>query len=196
MINPELGSWLFLSEIICSLPLEPDAPGARSVRHVHAVPGRLSNWCAGRAVRARLQRCLSYLTIELKGPIPASHRDDIGAHAYGCDICQEVCPWNLAPAVSSGDAWQPRSGLDTPRLLELWRQSDDELRRLIKGSAMTRAGVKRLRRNLATAIGNCGEADAAVSLESHESPAGVDPLVAEHVQWAVGKLRGGRGEET
>ena len=80
-------------------------------------------------------------------------------HAYGCDICQEVCPWNLSPStgITHDRPWQPRPGLDRPRLIDLWRQTDDELRALLKGSAMKRAGVKRLRRNLAVAIGNSGD---------------------------------------
>ena len=86
--------------------------------------------------------------------------------------------------------WQPRAGLDGPRLLDLWRRSDDDLRALLKGSPMKRAGVTRLRRNLAVAIGNSGEREAADVLESHAEPACREPLVAEHVAWAVEKLRG------
>src|SRR5262249_4424266 len=114
--------------------------------------------------------------------------------AYGCDVCQEVCPWNHAPAVASDSAWQPRAGFDTPRLLELWQRPDDDLRAMMKGSAMTRAGVKRLRRNVAVAIGNSGDAEAAAALSSQDSPSCADPLVAEHVQWAIAKLRGPRHE--
>jgi epoxyqueuosine reductase len=137
-------------------------------------------------------RCLSYLTIEVKGAIPEEHRTSVGEHAYGCDICQEVCPWNLSSstAVTDRPAWQPRPGLDGPRLLELWRQSDDQLRALLKGSAMKRAGVKRLRRNLAVAIGNSGDPSAVSALEDHAEPTCMDPLVAGHVTWAVEKLRG------
>jgi epoxyqueuosine reductase len=93
-------------------------------------------------------------------------------------------------ATSSDPAWQPRSGLDAPDLLELWSHSDDELRALLKGSAMKRAGVRRLRRNLATAIGNTGDPAAAELLISSREPTCDDPLVREHVQWAVEKLRG------
>ncbi len=137
-------------------------------------------------------RCLSYLTIEIKGGIPEAQRAGLGEHAYGCDICQDVCPWNQMPttAVTEAAPWQPRPGLDAPRLLDLWRRTDDELRALLKGSAMKRAGVRRLRRNLAVAIGNSAEAEAAASLESHAEETCADPMVAEHVRWAIGRLRG------
>jgi len=192
VINQELGSWIFLSAIICNLPLEPDAP---ALDHCGSCTRCLEACPTGALVEPHVldsTRCLSYLTIEIKGAIPAEHRHAIGEHAYGCDICQEVCPWNLRPAtgVSTDPAWQPRPGLDTPRLLDLWRRSDDELRTLLKGSAMKRAGVRRLRRNLAVAIGNSGETDAAAALLSQTEPTCTDPLVVEHVAWAVESLRG------
>jgi epoxyqueuosine reductase len=191
LINEALGSWIFLSEILCSLPLEPDAPGfdqcGTCARCLEACP-------TGALVDPGVldsTRCLSYLTIELKGSIPDEHRSAIGTHAYGCDICQEVCPWNISPGIGRSDApeWQPRDGLDGPLLLDLWNRSDDSLRALLKGSAMKRAGVKRLRRNLAVAIGNSGDPAAAAPLEECREATATDPLVAEHVTWAIEKLR-------
>ena len=192
LISPRAGSWIFLSEIICSEPLEPDTPAldqcGSCTRCLDACP-------TGALPQPHVldsNRCLSYLTIENKGAIPAAYREAVAEHAYGCDICQDVCPWNLShkTATSSDPAWQPRAGLDAPRLLDLWRQSDDQLRRLLKGSAMKRAGVRRLRRNLAVALGNSADPEAAVALETHDAPTRRDPLVDEHVAWAVGKLRG------
>jgi epoxyqueuosine reductase len=190
VINPELGSWIFLSEIICNLDLEPDAPALDQCgtctlcleacpTGALVAPGVLDS-----------TRCISYLTIELKGTIPEEHRDSIAEHAYGCDICQEVCPWNLSPAAatSAEPAWQPRAGLDTPSLVSLWQRSDDELRALLKGSAMKRAGVKRLRRNLAVALGNSGAPAAADALAQQDAPSCAEPLVRDHVEWAVQKL--------
>ena len=191
LINDDLGSWIFLSEIICSLPLDADVPGfdqcGSCARCLDACP-------TGALVDAGVldsTRCLSYLTIELKGAIPEEHRPAIGRHAYGCDICQEVCPWNIAPGIGkSGDApWQARPGLDDARLLDLWNRSDDELRALLKGSAMKRAGVKRLRRNLAVALANSGDPEAAAALAGCPEETARDPLVVEHVGWAVEKLR-------
>jgi epoxyqueuosine reductase len=192
LINEDLGSWIFLSEIICSLPLDPDAPAfdqcGSCARCLEACPtGALVDPGVLDATR-----CLSYLTIEIKGAIPHEHREAIGGHAYGCDICQEVCPWNIAPGIgkSTDPAWQPRPGLDAPQLLELWNRSDAELRSLLKGSAMKRAGVRRLRRNLAVAIGNSGDPDAAMPLTDNREETAGDPVVAEHVAWAINKLGG------
>jgi epoxyqueuosine reductase len=191
LINEELGSWIFLSAIITNLDLEADAPGfdqcGTCERCLDACP-------TGALVAPHVldsTRCLSYLTIELKGPIPESQREDLGRHAYGCDICQEVCPWNVTPStgVSTAQSWLPRAGLDSPTLLDLWQRSDDDLRRLLKGSAMKRAGVKRLRRNLAVAIGNSADTAAAAALERLDEPTCHDPLVAGHVAWAVRQLR-------
>ena len=192
LINPEIGSWIFLSAIICNLPLDPDAP---AVDQCGACTLCLEACPTGALVEPGIldaTRCLSYLTIELKGSIPADRRDALAGHAYGCDICQEVCPWNLTAgtAVTADPHWQPRPGLEAPPLLDLWRRSDDELRALLKGSSMKRAGVRRLRRNLAVAIGNSGHADAADALVAQQEPTCADPLVAEHVAWAVEKLRG------
>lgn len=192
VISPTAGSWLFLAEIICNLPLDPDTPApdqcGTCTRCLDACP-------TGALVEPGVldaNRCLSYLTIENKGAIPAEHRDAIGAHAYGCDICQDVCPWNQShkAAVSADEAWAPRPGLDQPRLVDLWNRTDDELRTLLKGSAMKRAGVRRLRRNLAVAIGNAADPEAARALDTSEEPTARDPLVQEHVRWAVEKLRG------
>jgi epoxyqueuosine reductase len=190
LINEDLGSWIFLAEIICSLALQPDAPAfdqcGSCARCLEACP-------TGALVDAGVldaTRCLSYLTIELKGAIPEEHRAAIGHHAYGCDICQEVCPWNIAPGIgmSADEQWQPRPGLDGARLLELWNRSDDQLRALLKGSAMKRAGVKRLRRNIAIALGNSRDRGAAAALAGSDEQTVSDPLVAEHVAWALEKL--------
>jgi epoxyqueuosine reductase len=154
LINPELGSWLFLSEILCSLELEPDEPGTDRCGTcslcLEACPtGALvePGWLDAR-------RCLSYLTIEAKGPIPDAWRAALGAHVFGCDICQEVCPWNQAPPVSGDPAWQPRATFDRPQIADLAAYSDEELRRALKGSAMRRAKVAGLRRNLDAALAN------------------------------------------
>jgi epoxyqueuosine reductase len=193
VVNPDLGSWIFLSAIICSLPLEPDAP---ALDQCGACTLCLDACPTGAIVAPYVldaRRCLSYLTIELKGPLPVEQREATGRHAYGCDICQEVCPWNLSPttAVSRDPAWAARPGLEGPRLLDLWRRRDDELRALLKGSAMKRAGVRRLRRNLAVAIGNSGDPEAIAALAACNEETAADPLVAEHVAWAREKLDAG-----
>jgi epoxyqueuosine reductase len=156
LINPELGSWLFLSAIACSLPLAPAEPvldrcGTCTVC-VEACP-------TGAIVEPRVldaTRCISYLTIELRRGIPEPLRAAVGNRIFGCDICQDVCPWNQSAARSDDPAWQPRPALDQARLGDLWERSDEELAGLIRGSAVSRAGVSGLRRNLAAALANSG----------------------------------------
>ena len=188
LINRDLGSWVFLSAIICDLPLTPDT---RGLEHC----GRCTlciDSCPTGAIVAPYQldarRCISYMTIEAKGDVPNEFRSSVGAHAYGCDICQDVCPWNRKAAVSDDVPWQAREGLAFPSLLELWQRPDDDLRRLLKGSAMKRAGVRRLRRNLAVSIGNSGNQSATEVLQSSIEETAKDPLVGEHIAWAVEKL--------
>jgi epoxyqueuosine reductase len=132
-------------------------------------------------------RCLSYLTIELRGAIPLAQRREIGAYVYGCDICQEVCPYNQAPVLSADAAWRPRKGLDQPALADLWSTSDIDLVALVKGSAMTRAKLTGLRRNLAVAIGNSGDEDALRRLAEtrDREPSMREPMVRAHVEWAL-----------
>lgn len=154
VINRRLGSWIFLGEIVSSLSLAPDAPATDQcgdcTRCLDACPtGAL---LAPRVLDAR--RCVSYLTIELRREIPADLRPAIGSRVYGCDACQDVCPWNRTAPVSDDPAWQPRPGLDAPRLADLWRRTDAELAELTRGTAMTRASVGALRRNLAVAMEN------------------------------------------
>jgi len=154
VIHPELGSWIFLAEIICSLDLEVDAPSLDQCgtctlcldacpTHAIVAPGVLDS-----------TRCISYLTIELRGDIPAEHRAAVGSHVYGCDICQEVCPWNQVPPRSDDAAWQPRGVWDRVDLLTLSRRSDAELAEALKGSAMQRTKAQGLRRNIALAAEN------------------------------------------
>jgi epoxyqueuosine reductase len=187
LINPDLGSWVFLSEVICTLALEADQPGfdqcGSCTRCLDACP--TDALVAPGVLDAR--RCLSYLTIELRGPIPERFRPALGAHVYGCDICQDVCPYNQAAPHTDETAWQPRQDLDMPRFVDLWRRSDAELRALTRGSPMTRAKLTGLRRNLAVAIGNSHEAHAVAALaeESDGRPSTADPLVRQHVAWAV-----------
>jgi len=187
LINSELGSWLFLSEVICTLPLEPDTAALDQCGSCK----RCLDACPTDALVAPgvldATRCLSYLTIEIKGAIPAGLRAALGAHVYGCDICQDVCPYNQASPQSDAAAWQARPGLDLPALVDLWRRPDVELRALLKGSAMTRAGLTGLRRNLAVAAGNSGdpEARAALAERSPDRPSAEDEMVREHVAWAL-----------
>jgi epoxyqueuosine reductase len=187
VINADLGSWLFLSEIICNLPLEPDAPALDQCGSCRLCLDSCPTGAIVDPYVVDATRCLSYLTIELKGGIPIDQRESIGRHAYGCDVCQEVCPWNAQPAGADGAAspWLPRAAFDQPSLAVLWRTPDPELRQALKGSAMTRAGVRRLRRNIAVCTGATGDAHALTALRDVQEPTCDDPMVAEHVHWAL-----------
>lgn len=190
LINPALGSWLLLGEIIVSLDLEPDRPefdhcGSCTLclescpTNALAEPGVLD-----------ATKCISYLTIELRGPIPAEARDAVSNHVFGCDICQEVCPWNQVAARSRRPEWQPRAIFDAPPLVELWKRPDRELSSAVKTSALSRARVRGLRRTTAVALGNSGDPAALEVLREAGagSPSRADPVIAEHVEWARRKL--------
>jgi len=114
-------------------------------------------------------------------------REALGRHAYGCDVCQEVCPWNARPADpdAAGSPWLPRAVFDGRSIATLWRTPDDELRRALKGSAMMRAGVTRLRRNIAVCAWATGDAEALTALREVDEPTCDDPIVAEHIHWAL-----------
>ena len=193
LINAEHGSWLFLGEIVCSLALDADAQALEQCgscrRCLDACP-------TGALVDAGVldaRRCISYLTIEQRGPLPDEARDTIGTHVFGCDICQDVCPYNQPASVSNDPAWQTRPGLDLPQLAELWSRSDADLRAVMKGSALRRTKVVGLRRNIAVAIGNGGDNDAldALTRVRDDQPSAEDPIVRDAIAWTVAKRRGG-----
>ena len=193
VINPSLGSWLFLGVLITTLPLDPDAPGTDQCGTCQLC---LQSCPTGALVEpyvldARL--CISYLTIEKRGSIDAALRADIGTNVYGCDICQDVCPYNSRPVATAVEAFKPREGLRHPSLERLWRQTDTELEALVAGTAMTRAPVVSLRRNIAIAIGNAsGRLDAAALADADvldpDRPSLQDAGVREAVQWARARL--------
>jgi epoxyqueuosine reductase len=191
VINPELGSWLLLGAIVCSLPLDADSP---ALDQCGACTLCLEACPTGAFVEPHVldaTRCISYLTIEYRGSIPEDLRDGMGNHLFGCDVCQEVCPWNHTPVGSSDRSWSSGDGLNAQSLVDLWRRTDDELAELIAETPLTRAGVRGLRRNLAVALGNSGDDRAVEALAQTTAvdDTRTDPLVLEHVAWAKSKLR-------
>jgi epoxyqueuosine reductase len=190
LINPEFGSWILLGAIICSLPLEPDAPAldqcGTCTLCLEACP--TGAFAAPQVLDAT--RCISYLTIEYRGPVPEEYRDAIGNHLFGCDVCQEVCPWNQAPISAVDPSRASHGDLNGPPLIDLWRKNDEQLAEWIAETPLTRVGVKGLRRNLAVALGNCSDPTAldALSERSSDDPTLRDPLVLQHVEWAKKKL--------
>ncbi len=159
VINPELGSWMFLGAIICSLPLAVDPPSLDQCGSCTLC----IEACPTQAIVAPAvldsTRCISYLTIELKGPIPEDQRPGVGTHVYGCDVCQEVCPWNSRAPQTDDPAWQPRAAWDRVDLSSLAARKDDELADALRGSPMRRTKVQGLRRNVAVALDNAEAAD-------------------------------------
>ena len=160
VINPEIGSWIFLSVVICSLALDVDVPAldqcGTCTLCLEACP-------TGAIVEPGVldsSRCISYLTIELRGDIPARLEPAIGSRVYGCDVCQEVCPWNAVAPASDDPAWQPRAAWDGVDLRTLASRPDAELTQALRRSAMRRTKAQGLRRNAAIALRNAEEADA------------------------------------
>jgi epoxyqueuosine reductase len=154
VISPTAGSWLFLGEIICSLPLEVDVPSLDQC----GTCALCLEACPTQAIVAAgvidSTRCVSYLTIELRGAIPPQLFEGVGAHVYGCDVCQEVCPWNAVAPRSEDPAWQPRPVWDGPDATSLAGMSDAELGAALEGSAMRRAKVSGVRRNIDVVLRN------------------------------------------
>ena len=159
------------------------------------VPPYYGAFAEGYVLDAR--RCLSYLTIEIRGGIPAEQRPSLGAHVFGCDICQDVCPYNAVAPLAKDACWLPRAELADAGIARLWALDDSGLERAIEGTALRRAGVRGLRRNLAVAIGNAGPpltsvldsrgvpgATPAETARDDARPSLQDPMVAEHISWA------------
>jgi epoxyqueuosine reductase len=196
LIDPELGSWLFLGCLITDLDLPADAPGTDQCGECTACLSACPTSAIVAPATIDATRCISYLTIELKKAPAVELRPSMGALVYGCDICQDVCPWNRRAAISDAPEWLPRDGIDDRDLAWWWRLSDDEMASLIEGTPMTRAGVVLLRRNLAIAIGNaagtlsCDVFDQAGHLPRDSVR---DPVVAECVAWARERMGGTNG---
>jgi len=148
VINPKLGSWLFLGEIVTNAELDADQPLAdlcgTCTKCIEACPTQ----AIPEAYTVDATRCLSYLTIETRGEIDPALQPAVTTQIFGCDICQDVCPWNRKAAVSDDPAWRPRDGLVFPRLADLVAMSDADWSAKMKGSALKRAGLTRMRRTL------------------------------------------------
>jgi epoxyqueuosine reductase len=185
LISPAHGSWLFLGEILTNAALDPDAPAVDRCGTCTQCLDACPTGAIVEPYAVDATKCLSYLTIESRDAVEPDLRAHIGRHVYGCDICQDVCPWNRHAAVSDAAEWRPRDGLAYPRLIDLCRLSDEAWRALMKGSAMRRGGLRRLRRSLAYGAASlpAGEAEAALgALEAH--PSAADPDVRDALAWA------------
>jgi epoxyqueuosine reductase len=195
LIHPDLGSYFLLAELLLGLKLEPDQPFAPDrcgscTRCLEACPTACI--LPDRTLDAR--RCLSYLTIELKGPIPADLRPQIGDWVFGCDVCQQVCPWNLrfAPSPQEPPVVAPlaaRPGLPQPDLVEELSLAPQAFNRKFKGSPLKRAKRRGYLRNVAVALGN-RHAPRAVPALVQNLAGDPEPLVRSHAAWALGQVGG------
>jgi epoxyqueuosine reductase len=186
LISRHLGNWIFLSEIITTLELEPDAPEKNHCGKC----SRCIAACPTNAITAPFQldarRCISYLTIELKGAIPVELRPAIGNRIYGCDDCLAACPWNRF--AQEGALMKPhvKKELNSPDLIELLQLDDAGFKSRFAGSPILRTKRRGLLRNVCVALGNTGDASALPALEKAAHDA--EPLIAEHAHWAIGQI--------
>jgi epoxyqueuosine reductase len=189
IISQKKGSWLFLGVILTSLELHPDLPApdrcGSCTRCIEA--------CPTDAILAPYQldsnRCISYLTIEKRGSIAEDLREGMGRHVFGCDICQDVCPWNRKAPTADAAEFAPRPGLVNPALDWLAEMSAEDFHQLFRGSPIRRAKHSGLLRNAAIAMGNSGDRKFLPILEKLASNA--DSTISESATWAIGMLQKG-----
>ena len=187
LVSRDFGSWLFLGSIFTTLDLPPDPADEDHCGKCHACLDICPTNAFPAPYRLDARRCISYLTIENKGPIPREFREAMGNRIYGCDDCLAVCPWNrFADAAAANRAFLPRAELAAPRLADLLALDDAGFRELFAGSPIKRIGVKRMIRNCLVAAGNSGDTELAESVRPHTSDP--DPVIAEAAQWALRRL--------
>ena len=190
LINWQSGSWFFLAELLVSIELEYDLLPPRGscgtcTRCIDACP--TDAILAPNVLDARL--CISYLTIELKGSIPRELRPQMGNLIFGCDICQEVCPWNSKARPTKERGFYPRKGNQAPRLLSLINMTQAEFSKRFKGSPIKRSKRRGFLRNVAVALGNWKHPSAVPVLKKALNDD--EPLVRGHAAWALGQIGGG-----
>jgi len=187
LVSREHGSWLFLGAIYTTLPFVPDAPHRDSCGSCRACQEACPTDAFPAPYRLDARRCISYLTIEHKGPIPHEFREAIGNRIYGCDDCLAVCPWNkFAQVAARHQAFAPREDLVAPNLAELLALDDAGFRQKFSGSPIKRIGRDRFVRNCLIAAGNSG--NASLDGQVRALTADPDPIVAEAAQWALAQL--------
>jgi len=186
-IHRKLGTWFFLAEILTTLELQPDEPFGdhcgKCTRCITACPTAAIT--APRQLDAR--RCISYLTIEHKGPIPEEFREAIGDRIYGCDDCLSACPWNRFAEISHDLTFHARRSVFMKRLRDFLDLDDDGFRALFAKSPIKRIKRPRFLRNVCVALGNTGTADDLPALQ--RAAADPEPLIAEHAVWALERIR-------
>jgi epoxyqueuosine reductase len=186
LLHPEHGSWFFLGELVIDLELTPDAPLADLCGTCSACLDACPTGALPEPYRLDATRCISYLTIEARGPIPADLREATGRHVFGCDICQDVCPWNNRRRRHAQPSFEAREGLWAPDLAELAVMDAATFAARFRHNPVKRAKRRGLLRNVAVALGNAGTAEQRGLLEHLASDE--DPLVQEHARWGLQRL--------
>jgi epoxyqueuosine reductase len=190
LINPKLGSFFLLGTLFAALDLEPDVPF--ETEHCGSCTRCLDACPTGAFVEPQeldARRCISYLTIELRGEIPRELRSAMGSLVFGCDICQDVCPWNVKFSREGAGALAPRSENRAPDPAELLALSEEQFRARFAGSAVKRTKRRGLARNAAVALGNRRDVRDIAAL-ARALTADSDPDVRRHAAWALGNFRG------
>jgi epoxyqueuosine reductase len=187
-IVPGLGSYVLLGELLIDLDLSPSTPIPQSCGSCRSCLDACPTSAFVDAYTLDARRCISYLTIELRGPIPRPLRPLIGRWVFGCDVCQEVCPFNHSRRPRPGDPeLSPRSVLTDPDLVALLHITTSEHRRLVRGTPLFRVSRPRLQRNAAVALGNTRRPEAVAPL-AHSLAANPSALVRGHCAWALGQI--------
>jgi len=186
LVSRAHGSWLFLGEVYTTLDIPPDPPHADRCGSCSRCLSACPTAAFPAPYRLDARRCISYLTIEHRGPIPVEFRAAMGNRIYGCDDCLAVCPWNRFARATDSVKLQARADLTAPKLVELAGLDDAGFRRLFAGSPVKRIGRNRFMRNVAIAIGNA--ADPSLIPTARRLTADPDPVVAEAAAWALARL--------
>jgi epoxyqueuosine reductase len=187
LISRRWGNWTFLCEILTTFEIAPDGPETNRC----GTCARCIAACPTAAITAPFQldarRCISYLTIELKGPIPVDLRPAIGNRIYGCDDCLAVCPWNRFARQGQTMKTHARHDLDAPDLLELLELDEPGFKQRFEGTPMLRTKRRGVLRNVCVALGNVGNQTSLSALEKAATDS--EPLIAEHAAWAIGRIQ-------
>ena len=186
-IHRRLGAWFFLAELLTTLDLEPDAPFGdhcgKCTRCIDACPTKAIT----RPHHVDARRCISYLTIENKGPIPLEFREAIGDRLYGCDDCLDACPWNRFAQVSREASFHAREEIFNLSARDMLALEPEDFSRIFRKSPIKRIKLPRLKRNACVVLGNTGGPEDIPALE--RAAADPDPLVTEHALWALDRIR-------